>query len=184
MSTNTWKSFESFEIEPETELFDDIAVTNISGGDGDGANMVFTFNNIHISVSVLPSNGLSTKDSRHLKPESRSLQDHIVDTLSRASICEDYEEYDQLVDEVLMVILDVGKHLFRQSTLREAESCETQILHVLLFPEFVCFRLEAPGRSASLVPIAASEANIILAVDPVYDQEFVEDLKIAEDVPS
>ncbi|KAF5672800.1 hypothetical protein FHETE_3634 [Fusarium heterosporum] len=170
-------------MDSPAEPLEDIAVTEISGGDGDGANMIFTFNDLPISVSVLPSNGLSTQNTCHLNPDSRPLQDHIIDTLSRASICEDYVEYDQLVDEVLSVILDIGKHIFQQSVSLQSQYCENRTLHALLFPEFLYFRLEAPVRDASLVSIEAREANIILSIDPVRDKGFVEELEIDEDLP-
>ena len=89
----------------EMECMDDIAVNQLHGGDGDGADMISTFNGSLISVSIFPNNGSSTKDSRHLSPE---------DLLSRAIVCEGYDEYDELEDEVLGVILDAGKELFNQ----------------------------------------------------------------------
>jgi hypothetical protein len=41
----------------ETEIMDDIAVNQLHGGDGGGADIVFTFNDKQISVSIFPSNG-------------------------------------------------------------------------------------------------------------------------------
>ncbi|KAF5001614.1 hypothetical protein FGRMN_920 [Fusarium graminum] len=171
-------------MDSPTEVQDDIYVTDISGGHGDGANVILAYNTLHLSISVLPSNGLSTQDTRCLDTDSRPLQDHIVDTLSRASICEDFDEYDQLVDEVLSVILEAGKHFFQQPTLLQARCCNIQTLHALLFPEFLYFRLEALGRDASLVPIEAREANIVLTIDLVCDQNFAEELEIDKSLPS
>ncbi|KAF5018795.1 hypothetical protein F66182_9213 [Fusarium sp. NRRL 66182] len=99
---------------PEPGTIDEIAVYQLHAGDGDGADVVFAFNNVQISVSMFPSSGLSTKNSRHLGTESRPLQEHLIDMLSQAVLCQTDDEYDELEDQVLSVILKAGKHLFHQ----------------------------------------------------------------------
>ncbi|KPM37789.1 hypothetical protein AK830_g8771 [Neonectria ditissima] len=168
----------------ETETMDDIAVNQLHAGDGDGAGMVFAFNGRQISVSIFPGNGSSTKDSRHLEPEHRPLQDHLIDLLARAVVCEDDSEYEELGDEVLGVILNAGKSFFSQLTPSQgAPTRDHPSLHVLLFPEIIYFRLEAGAGHASIIPTASSEAYTALVIDPVLDGTFEEELNIHEHLP-
>ncbi|KAH7245329.1 hypothetical protein BKA59DRAFT_475681 [Fusarium tricinctum] len=168
----------------EPETLDDIAVYQLHGGVGDGAAMVFTFNDKLISVSIFPSNGSSTKDSCHLGLEDRPLQDHLVDLVSRATTCQEDDEYERLEDEVLGVILDAGRPLFpRPISSQIARAQNNQSLHHLLFPQILYFRLEAPASCASILPIKPSEANTILTIDPALDQGFEEKLEIYQDLP-
>jgi hypothetical protein len=96
----------------ETEMIDDIAVNQLHGGNGGGADIIFTFNNKQISVSIFPSNGSSTKATRHLGPGERPLQDYLVDLISQATTCQDDGEFEKLEDEILGVNLDAGRPLF------------------------------------------------------------------------
>lgn len=91
---------------------DEIAVNQVHSSDGDGADMVFAFNDRQISVSIFPSNGSSTQDSRHLEPKDRPLQDCVIDLLARASTCEDDDEYEELEDQVLGIILKGRQTVF------------------------------------------------------------------------
>ncbi|CAJ0546764.1 Ff.00g013910.m01.CDS01 [Fusarium sp. VM40] len=168
----------------ETETMDDIAVNQLNGGVGDGAAMVFMFNDKLISVSIFPSNGSSTKDTCHLGLEERPLQDHLVDLISKATTCQDDDEYERLEDEVLGVILDAGRHLFSGPIFsRRARTESSKTLHNLLFPPILYFRLEAPASCVSIVPIKPSESNSILTIDPALDQGFEEKLEIYQDLP-
>ncbi|KAL5611339.1 hypothetical protein FOBRF1_007456 [Fusarium oxysporum] len=163
---------------------DDIAVTQLHGGNGSGADMVFMFNDNQISVSIFPSNGSSTKDTRQMEPKDRPLQDRLVDLISRATTCQDDDEYDRLEDEVLGVILDAGRPLFsRPISSQGAVAQNGQSLNHLLFPPFLYFRLEAPASHASIVPINPAEANTILTIDPALDPGFEEELEICQDIP-
>lgn len=163
---------------------DDIAINQLHGGVGDGAAIVFTFNGTLISVSIFPSNGSSTQDTRHLGLGDRPLQDHLVDLVSEATSCQDDDEYERLEDEVLGVILDAGRPLFSRPIPSQRAYVESnQSLHHLLFPQILYFRLEAPASCASIVPIKSSEANSILTIDPVLDQGFEEKLEIDQDLP-
>ena len=47
----------------ETEATDDIAVYELHGGIGDGAEMVLSFNGCLVSVSISPSNGSSARNT-------------------------------------------------------------------------------------------------------------------------
>jgi hypothetical protein len=160
----------------EPEFLDDIAVYQLRGGNGDGAEMRFKFNDKQICVSIFPSNGRSTKDTQHLGPGERPLQDHLVDVIDR-SMTWDHDKHDSLVEEALIAILDVGRPLFGgpQSAVQDDDS-----LQRLLFPGVIYFRLDAPGQCASLIPINAGEGY---SAEPTIDEDFEEELKLREDLP-
>ncbi|KAM0419091.1 hypothetical protein ACHAPT_012030 [Fusarium lateritium] len=167
----------------ETEIMDDIAVNQLHAGDGDGADMVFEFNGSQISVSIFPSNGSSTKNTRHLEPEHRPLQDRLIDLIARATVCEDDDEYDKLKDEVFGVILDAGRPLFPQPISQGAPTRDRSTLHHFLFPDILYFRLEAAIGYASIIPVTPCEAYAALTIDPVLDTAFTEELEILEHLP-
>lgn len=164
----------------EPEFTDDIAVTQLHSGDGTAANMVLKFNDNRICLSIFPSNGTSTKDTRHLGSAERPLQDHLIDNISQATKCQDYDEHENLVEEVLIVILDAGKPFFSGQTTPTQDDAS---LERFLFPPTLHFRLEAPTGSASIVPINPSESNLRLTIDPSLDQNFPEELEICNDLP-
>lgn len=163
---------------------DEIAVTQLHAGDGDGAGMVFTFNDRQISVSIFPSNGRSTQQSRRLEPEDRPLQDRLIDLVARAVTCEDDDEYDELEGHVLGIILEAGKPFFsRPGTSQEPPTLGHASLHHLLFPEILYFRLEATAGHTSVIPIEPSEAYTALAIDPALDGDIEHELEFDERLP-
>lgn len=168
----------------EAETMDEIAVYQLHSGQGDGADMVFEFNGRQISVSIFPSNGSSTMDSRELEP-NRPLQDHLIDLIAGNTFCEDDDEYNKVEDYVLGIILAAGKPLFSQSMPSQGMwTGELQNLQNLLFPELFYFRLEATSAGhTSIIPIASSEAYTALIIDPVLDGDFVEEPYIDENLP-
>lgn len=58
-----------------------------------------------------------------------------------------------------------------------------QVLHGLLFPEELYFRLEAAAGHISILPVDPSEAYTALTIDPVFDGAFEEELDIDEFLP-
>jgi hypothetical protein len=168
----------------DEETMDEIAVSQLHAGEGDGADMVFTFNGRLISVSVFPTNGSSTQDSRHLGPEHRPLQDRLVDLIARATECQD-DEYEELEDEALSIILDAGKPHFSQlGCSQEADALDHPVLFDLLFPKILYFHLQAGGPGpASLIPIEPSKAYTTLAIDPAIDEAFDEELDLVHSLP-
>ncbi|KAF4417026.1 hypothetical protein FACUT_12504 [Fusarium acutatum] len=167
----------------ETQAMDDIAVYELHSGIGGGADMVLGFNACLISVSIFPSNGSSSKDTQG--HEDRPLQDRLIDIIEKATVCQDDDEYEELVDEVLAVILDTGRPLFRQLISSQDEHAQSKSLHHYLFPPFFHFRLDAPNHagSVSIIPINSSETNTIHTVEPAFDRGSQEDLDICQDLP-
>ncbi|KAH6676858.1 hypothetical protein F5X68DRAFT_224104 [Plectosphaerella plurivora] len=157
-------------------MLGDIAVHQLHAGDGDGADVV--------SVSIFPSNGMSTKDTQHLEPNERPLPDHLIDLLARAVMCDGDAEYEEAEDHALNEILDAGKPLFAQLVSSQpALSHGYSSLYSLLFPEILYFRLVAPEDHVSLVPIRSDEAYTALTIDPSLDGGFEEELDIDGKLP-
>ncbi|KAF5656303.1 hypothetical protein FCIRC_13734 [Fusarium circinatum] len=153
-------------------------------GIGDGANIVLGFNGCLLSVSIFPSNGSSTKDTEGQQDGPQ--QDHFIDALEKATVCQDDDEYEELVDEVLIPILDTGRPLFRQLIpSRDERVQDNQSLYHLLFPPVLYFRLEAPTptTSVSLISIDSSEASTTLTIDPAFDHSIDQDLQLNPDIP-
>lgn len=167
----------------ETQAIDDIAVYELHIGTGEGADMVFGFNGCLISVSIFPSNGSSSKDTQ--EHEDRLLQDHFIDVIEKASVCQDDDEYKELVDEVLAAILDAGRPLFHQLITSQDEQPSRKSLHHYLFPPSFHFLLKAPAHigSVSIIPINSSEAYTTVGIDSAFNQSIDEDLELNRDIP-
>ncbi|KAF5247365.1 hypothetical protein FANTH_6456 [Fusarium anthophilum] len=168
----------------ETEAMDDITVYQLNSGIGDGANIVLGFNGCLLSISIFPSNGLSTKDTEG--QQDRPQQDHFIEAIEKATVCQDDDEYEELVDEVLIPILKTGRPLFRQLIpSRDERVQDNKSLYYLLFPPVFYFRLEAPDptTSVSLISIDSSEASTTLTIDPAFDQSIDQDLELNPDIP-
>ncbi|KAI1029410.1 hypothetical protein LB504_010697 [Fusarium proliferatum] len=167
----------------ETQAVDDIAIYELHSGTGEGADMVFGFNGCLISVSIFPSNGSSSKDTQ--EHQDRPLQDHFIGVTEKATVIQDDDEYEELVDEVLAVILDAGRPLFHHLISSQDEQALSKSLHHYLFPPSFHFRLEAPvpTSSVSLKTIDSSEAYTTIGINSVFDQCIDEDLELNPDIP-
>jgi tRNA A-37 threonylcarbamoyl transferase component Bud32 len=157
---------------------DDIAVTRIYAGDGDGAEIVLEYNGKQIAVSLFPSHLTQDWHKGQHKPP---IEDHLIDLLGRA-VAEDCDgEYDDIIDEVLDVILDTGKPLFAQGTTLPTASPSQQLLHSLLYPETHNFRLETINSKPTIFPIKPNEFYAILEAQPNCDAD--SDFQIDDDLP-
>ncbi|KAI8672905.1 Protein kinase domain-containing protein [Fusarium sp. Ph1] len=124
--------------------------------------MFFHFNGTRVYLCIFPSNGSSTRDTRHLQPKDRPIQDHLIDIFSGDWIYRDYEEIQKLHGEVLGTILKAGKPLFSQLTPSQ----------------------QPPRRGpASLVPIEYSEGYWGDVLNPVLDPAFEKELDIYGPIP-
>ena len=107
-------------------------VQAINVGDGDGAGMmIFTYNGQRISVSIFPRSTAS-------KDTETDIEGHLIDLLERcvaASGEGKHEEWEQLEDEAVLAILDVGEATFDEV----APDCPYKIvlgdLHSFLYPK-------------------------------------------------
>lgn len=96
----------------EQDLMDMAVLKHVSHSQGDGISVFFQFDCTRVYVCIFPSNGSSTKDTRHLQPKDRPLQDHLIDIFSGDLGYRAYEEIKKLHGEILGTILKAGKPLF------------------------------------------------------------------------
>ena len=152
------------------EDMDLIAVTQINTGDGDGADITFEFNNKHISLSMFPSH-------------TSSVEDHLISILTKVLSPDFADDNEDLVDEALDIILDVGRASFREMAPLHTPctSLSTQILHSLLYPETFHFRLKTVDNKPTVVMIHPNEAYTIQSFG--QDPEFESDFKIDPALP-
>lgn len=90
------------------------------------------------------------------------------------------EEYEDLVDEILDVILDIGKAVFRRVAPSPAPSPSGQVLHSLLYPETLHFRLKSVNNKPTIVSINSNDAY---AIEAQFGQEVDSNLQIDSELP-
>ncbi|KAI8669528.1 Protein kinase domain-containing protein [Fusarium keratoplasticum] len=168
----------------EQDLMAMAVLKNMTHSQGDGASVCFQFNGTRIYVSIFPSNGSSTKDTRHLQQKDRPLQDHLIDIFTGDLVYRDYEEIEKIYDEVLGTILKADKPLFSQlATSQQPPRRGHPTLHQLLLIKTLYFRLEADTGPASLVPIEYSQVYWVDVLNPVLDLAFEKELDIYGPIP-
>jgi serine/threonine protein kinase len=152
------------------EKMDSIAVTHIYAGEEDGGEIIFEFNGKHIAVSVFPGHS------------SQFIEGHLIGLLAKATTGDLGDEYEDLVDEILNVILDAGKAVFRRVAAPSPAptGSHSQDLHSLLYPETLHFRLESVDNKPTIVSINSDDAY---AVEAQFDQDVNSDLQIDGELP-
>lgn len=149
----------------EVDELDSIAILQIHGGDGDGAELVFDFNNHRISVSIFPSSPTYTQ-------KHGSIQDRIVDLLNHLSSGDvEDSERDEIEDEVMEVILDAGRVIFRAQTTSSVELDAPPDLHSVIYVPMLHFQLCDNSGKADIVSIAPSEAYTVLGDEAGSDSQ-------------
>jgi len=148
-----------------------VSVVQINAGDDDGADITLDFNGKRIAVSLF-ANSIPQDDSRtqHHAPA----EDRLIQLLAQAVTAPD-DEYDELVDEVLDVILEVGKASFDQvAPSLQTPSPSHKDLHSHLYPETLDFRLQTIDGIPTVFPIRPDEANSLPEIGPEagFDSEF------------
>ncbi|KAK4452212.1 hypothetical protein QBC34DRAFT_321442, partial [Podospora aff. communis PSN243] len=150
------------------EEMDRIAVTQIDAGRDDYGDIAFEFNGKRIAVSVLPG------------PSSQDIEGHLIRLLTKATTA-DGDEYEDLLDEILDIILDAGKAVFRRvAPPSTAPSPCGQDLHSLLYPETFHFRLKSVDNKPTIVPIPEKDAY---AAEFPFDQKVESDFQIDNELP-
>ncbi|KAH8817429.1 hypothetical protein F5884DRAFT_874470 [Xylogone sp. PMI_703] len=137
----------------EDDVLNDMAVVQMHVGDGDGADVVFECNSKRISVSIFPSR--SSRDCNESNPK-QATEDHLIDLL-RQSI-DDSDNYDDIMEEISDIILDVGRPLFIQTMQIPTGNSSNQVLHSLLYPQVFHFRLQTINNKQIIIPIDSSES--------------------------
>ena len=156
----------------------DIAVTQIYASESDGAEIVFECNGKRIAVSLFASH--SSQDC-HKGQHQHPIEDHLIDLLGQAVTDDFGGEHDDIVDEVLDVIFDAGKPLFAQGPPLPAPGPSHQLLHSLLYPETLNFRLETIDSKPRIIPINPDEAYADF--EPQSDWDIDSEFHIDGDLP-
>ncbi|KAI1769726.1 hypothetical protein F4818DRAFT_435424 [Hypoxylon cercidicola] len=142
---------------------DDISVHQINAGDGDGADIIFGFNDQRISVSIFPS----SPAQHNLHPDRKQpfLEDRLIDMLGQAVSADvNIDEHEEIVDDALGLILDAGKAIFTEAKLLNKAIPQpfSQDLHTLLYPRILTFRFQTTDGKAVIIPIDPDEAYTCL----------------------
>ncbi|KAK4162979.1 hypothetical protein QBC43DRAFT_264850 [Cladorrhinum sp. PSN259] len=161
---------------------DDIDVYRIEAGDSDGADILFDFNGQRIQLSVLPSSPSSQPDPENIN----FLEDRLIHLLGQATLTEDMDEYEAILDQALEPILEAGRAIFREAASRNTTSAsqepsEQLDLHSLLYPPTLTFRLKTIATKVSIVAIQASET--FTNFEPTPDYGIEQDLDIDDSLP-
>ena len=166
----------------ETATLDDIAVYQIHAGDGDGADLVMDFNGQRIPVSVFPSSSAPFHCQK--RNEHTTIQDRLLDILSRATSAEvDDDEYDEMEEEAVGIILDAGRPFFIQTPSLDKEHKDhpprpNPNLHSAIFLATLFFNFMTVDGHATVVPIDSGEAYTPLTVESSLDDYVEDDLGI------
>lgn len=108
--------------------------------------MIFDYNGKRVSVSVFPSCGSQGGQG--------AIEDRLIDLLGHAVSVDDDDEYEEVVDEALSIVLDAGKADFDELVGSSPTTHAAQTLHSLLYPQTLTFCLKTVSGKASVVPIS------------------------------
>ncbi|KAG9249961.1 uncharacterized protein F5Z01DRAFT_667628 [Emericellopsis atlantica] len=153
---------------------DIVDVYQIHGGDGDGADIIFNFNGKRIAVSVFPSYSAGQQNQNSV--QNRLI--HLMDRIATGDVEDD--EYDDMEDEILEIILNAGRPVFKAQTTPQIESKTSRDLHGIIYPATSHFQLLGSSENAFIAPIKASEAYTLSADDSYYQE--AEELELGIDL--
>ncbi|KAI1750996.1 hypothetical protein F4782DRAFT_507690 [Xylaria castorea] len=137
---------------------DSIAIQKINVGDDDGADIVFHLNSQQIALSISPSSPI--EENLDLDRQQPFLEDRLIHLLGRAVSPEvDGDEYEEILDEVLSIILDVGKDVFAKVAPLDKPAVLplSQDLHTVLHPTTFTFGLKTVGSEPIISSIDPRE---------------------------
>ncbi|KGQ09556.1 hypothetical protein BBAD15_g5107 [Beauveria bassiana D1-5] len=128
---------------------DNIKVVHINAGDEEGADITLEYNARRITISFFASPLCSSPGS--------PVENRIIHLLNNAVIAAD-EDYEELINEVLDVILPAGETFFSEAAPPGRQKpCATRDLHSLLYPESLDFRLQTIDGKATMFRISPDE---------------------------
>jgi len=166
---SSWLGLTKRPIEPARAMpatdneqeFDKVALIQIHGCSpnipSDGAESIFEFSNEHISISLFPSSS------------GQASEDHLIALLEQVLNGNDDERHEEVIDEILDVMLDVGRSQFLEVAPRQVELSGKVELHSLLYPERFNFRLQSREGKARIILIAPDETYTIPESQVVHD---------------
>ncbi|KAI0529984.1 hypothetical protein GGR58DRAFT_494970 [Xylaria digitata] len=163
-------------------MMNDITVYQYNTGNGDGADMMFDMNGQRIAISFFPSSQAPRSDLNPNQSES-CIEDSIIQRLGQATITKEDDEREEIIDQVLAIILDVGKPIFAEvAPVNKAVPLPpSQDLQSFLYPKTLTYRLKTAGGNPAIIPIDLSETYSCL--EPKFDNYPEIDFEIDESLP-
>ncbi|KAI1320572.1 hypothetical protein F5Y16DRAFT_413951 [Xylariaceae sp. FL0255] len=124
-----------------------------NAGGGDGANIIFRLDGQIIALTFYPSTGPPQGDVNSGQLHA-CIEDSIIQCLGEA-VRSDAAVYEEIIDEVLESVLDIGKSAFEEvaPVIETVTRPDTQDLHTLLYPPALTFRLQTLGITPNIAPI-------------------------------
>ncbi|KAF4990706.1 hypothetical protein FDECE_14269 [Fusarium decemcellulare] len=169
------------EIDPPN----DISITQIDTGDGDGAGIVLDYNGLQVSVSIFSPP--STQQNKQPEISTDILESRIIRLLEQANSAEEIDDdYENILDEVLGVILTAWKHGSNTPTPLPTDTAGSAdlSLHSLLFPPTLSLQLsQDPGGAAVLTTIEPHKAYSPLAADEQGSGPAIDDIETVDSLP-
>lgn len=135
----------------------EITVLGIEAVADTGAELLFEYCHQQISVSVFPT---ARSSSYARSRRKRRVENRLADLLIRAPTTRNHDEYDEIVENALSVILNAGKTVFdelRRNPPRIPARCSRSSSR---YAEPLYFRLVTLHGGPSLVPIESKGAYI------------------------
>ena len=134
-----------------------LAIYQINTGNGDGADILFDYNDKQISVSIFP--GTPPPPGNQSEERGSLAEDHLINLLGRVlSVDTDDDKFEEMTDEALSMIIDAEKVFFAEMKPHHLVAQTKQDLHSLFYPEELFFRLSTISGKPCLVPIDPKEA--------------------------
>ncbi|KAF4471129.1 kinase-like domain [Fusarium albosuccineum] len=146
----------------------DISITQIDTGDGDGAGIVLDYNGLQVSVSIFSPP--STQQNKQPEISTDILESRIIRLLEQANCAEEIDDdYENILDEVLSVILTAWKHGSNTPTPLPTDTAGNGDL--------------SPHGAAVLTTIEPHKAYSPLAVDEQGSGPAFDDIETVDSLP-
>ncbi|KAI1357639.1 hypothetical protein F5Y08DRAFT_323866 [Xylaria arbuscula] len=158
---------------------DGIYVAGSDWGPYDGADIVFFMHHKRIVVSFFPTHKpLGDKKEDEADQRESPLEDSLIRQISA-----DAGDSDELLNDVLETVLEVGKSIFAEVAPlgKSVPQSAKRNLHNILYPQTFYYRLLTADGNPTIIPISADESYINHT--PNFDYYEDELLEIDEDLP-
>lgn len=163
-----------------------VAAGEITVGYGGRVEIIFSFDNKPISVSIFPRS--SAPHDPHSDQKQPFLEDRLIDLLTQAATSHfDIDEHEKTVYKALDLIYGVGKVIFTKANLPNTPTRQppNQVLQALLYPPILTFRLMTIGGKAAIIPINPDKGYIIYKAkfDPSAEKNLDKDESLPHYLP-
>lgn len=157
-----------------------IRIVQIDTADGDHAGMGFDYDGARINISLHANSlpGTLTSD-----PLATCVEDYLIHLLDRVVSTLDDEEYEDLLNEALELIMFIGKCQFDEAAAQAANHTlpAPLDLHSRLFPDIFEFCLKTVDGNPKLSRISSNESFLTTAVE--QDADFLTEFQPDDRLP-